>query len=133
LLHKNTKLKIYTTKNMPVIWYGCVTWSLTLREERILGVFGKRVLRRIFPPKKHEVIGEWRYLHNEELSDLYSTPNVFREIKSRRIKLMEHVARTGEKRGVYKVMVGKSEGKRLLGRPRRRCIFRTWDTRSWTR
>jgi len=100
--------------------YGCETWSLTLREERRLRVFENRVLRRVFRPKKGEVTGEWRKLHNEELTDLYCLPNIVRVVKSRRIRLDGHVARMGERRGVYRILVGKTEGKRLLGRPRRR-------------
>jgi len=83
--------------------YGCETWSLILREEHRLRVFENRVLRRIFGPKKDEVIGEWRKLHNEELNDLYSSPNFFRVIKSRRMRWAGNVARMGERRGVYRV------------------------------
>jgi hypothetical protein len=78
------------------------------------------VLRRVFGPKRDEVTGEWRKLHNEELSDLYSLPNIVRVIKSRRMRWAEHIARMGEGTGVHRVLVGKPEGKRLLGRPRRR-------------
>jgi len=77
-------------------------------------------LRRIFGPKRDEVRGEWRKLHDEELNDLYSSPNIVRVIKSRRMRWAGHVARRGEGRGVYRVLVRKSEGKRPLGRPRRR-------------
>jgi hypothetical protein len=91
-----------------------------LREERRLRVFQNMVLRTIFAPKRDEVTGEWRRLHNEELSDLYCSPNIVRVIKSRRMRWAEHVARVGEIRGVYRVLVGKPEGKRPLGRPRRR-------------
>jgi hypothetical protein len=79
-----------------------------------------RVLRRIFGPKRDEVTGEWRKLHNEELNDLYSSLNIVRVIKSIRMRWARHVARMGERRGVYRVFVGNPEGKRLLGRPRRR-------------
>jgi hypothetical protein len=85
-----------------------------------VGVFDNRVLRRIFGPKMDEGMGEWRKLHNEELNGLYSVPNIVRVIKSRRMKWAGHVARMGEGRGVYRVLVGKSEGKRPFGRPRRR-------------
>ena len=102
---------------MPVVLYGCETWSLTLREERRLTVFENRMLRRIFGPRRDEVKGEWRKLHNEELNDLYSSPNIFRVIKSRRMRWAGHVARMGERRGAYSVLVGKPEGKRPLGRP----------------
>ena len=91
-----------------------------MREERGLREFENRVLRRIFGPKRDEVTGEWRKLHNEELNDLYSSPNIVRVIKSRRMRWAGHVARMGEGRGVYRVLVGKHEGKRPLGRPRRR-------------
>ena len=80
---------------LPVVLYGCETWSLTLREERRLRVFGNRVLRRVFGPKKDEIIREWRKLHNEELSDLYSLPNIVRVVKSRRMRWAGHVARIG--------------------------------------
>jgi len=83
-------------------------------------VFEIRVLRRIFGPKRDEVTGEWRKVHHEELNDLYSSPNTFRVIKSRRKKWAGHVARKGERRGVYRVLVGKLEGKRPLGTSRRR-------------
>ena len=97
-----------------------ITWSLTLREERRLRVFENRVLRRVFGPKRAEVTGEWRKLHNEELNDLYSLPNIVRVVKSRRMRWAEHVARMGEDRGVHRILVGKPEGKRPLRRPRRR-------------
>ena len=93
---------------------------VTLREERRLRVFENRVLRRVFGPKRDEVTGEWRKLHNKELSDLYSLPNIVRLVKSRRMRWAGHVARMGEVRGVHRVLVGKPEGKRPLGRPRRR-------------
>ena len=105
---------------MPIAWYGCETWSLTVREERRPRVLGNRVLRRIFGPKKGEVTGEWRKLHKEEINDLYSSPNIVRVIKSRRIRWARHVVRMGERRGVYRNLVGKLDGRRSLGRPRRR-------------
>jgi hypothetical protein len=83
-------------------------------------VFENRVLRRMFRPKRDEVTGEWRKLHNEELHNLYSPPDIIRQVKSRRMSLAGHVARMGEEIKVYKVLVGKPEGKRPLGRPRRR-------------
>ena len=85
LLSKNLKIKIYRTIILPVVLYGCETWSLTLREERKQSVFENMVLRRIFGPRRDEVTGEWR-LHNEELNDLYSSPNIVRVIKSRRMR-----------------------------------------------
>jgi len=120
LLSKNLKIKVYRNIILPVVLYGCKTWSLTFREERRLAVFENRVLRRIFGPKRDEVTGEWRKLHNEEFNYLYSSPNIVRVRKSRRMRWAWHVARMGEARGVYRVLVGKPEGKRQLGRPRRR-------------
>ena len=100
MLSKNLKIKIYRTIILPVVLYGCEAWSLTLREERKLRVFENMVLRRIFGPRREEVTGEWRRMHNEELNDLYSSPNIVRVIKSRRMKWAGHVARMGEERGV---------------------------------
>ena len=91
-----------------------------LREERRLRVFENRVFSIIFGLKRDEVTGDWRKLHNEELNDLYSSPNIVRVIKSRRMRFAGHVARMEEGRAVYRVLVGKPEGKRPLGRPRRR-------------
>ena len=83
---------------MPVVVYGCESRSLTLREERSLRVFETRALRRIFGPKRDEVTEEWKKLHNEELNDLYFSLNIARVIKSRRMRLAGHVARTGKRR-----------------------------------
>jgi hypothetical protein len=83
-------------------------------------VFENRVLRRIFGPKRDEVTGEWRKLHNEELHNLYSSSDIIRQVKSRRIRWAGHVARMGEERKVYKILAGKPKRKRPLGRPRRR-------------
>jgi len=122
LLSKNLKIKIYRTIILLVVFYGCETWSLTLREEKKLRVFENMVLRRIFGPRRDEVTGDWRRLHKEELNDLYSSPNIVRVIKSRRMRWAGHVARMGEERGVYRLLVGKPEGKRPLGRPRHRWV-----------
>jgi len=112
---------------------------LTLREERKLRVFENRVLRRIFESRRDEVTGEWRRLHNAELNELYASPNIVRVIKSRRMRWAGHVARMGEEREVYRVLVGKPKGKIPLGRPRRRwadnirmdlqevgCVYMDW-------
>ena len=109
LLSKKLKIKIYRTIILPIVLYGCEAWSLTLREERKLRVFENMVLRRIFEPRRDEVTGEWRRLHNEELINLYSSLNIVRVIKSRRMRWAGHVARMGEKRGVYRVLMGKPE------------------------
>jgi hypothetical protein len=105
-----------------VILYGCKTCSLTLREEHRLRVFENKVLRRIFGPKRDEVTGEWRKLHNEELRDLYSSPSIIRVIKSRRMRWAGYVAQMGGKRNAYRLLMGKSEAKRPLRRPRRRWV-----------
>jgi hypothetical protein len=117
MLSKNVKVRIYKTIILPVVLYGCETWSLTVREEHKL-----RVLRRIFGSKRDGVTGGWRNLHNEELHNLYSSPSIIRIIKSRRMRWAGHVARMGEKGNVYRLLVGKPEGKRPLRRPRRRWI-----------
>jgi hypothetical protein len=109
LLSRNVRVKIYKTIILPVVLYGCETWSLTLREERRLRVFENRVLRRIFGPKRGEVTGEWRKLHNEELHNLYSSPDIIRQIKSRRMRL------AGQ--GVD----GRMGSERILGRLAGRC------------
>jgi len=100
LVSKNLKIKIYRTVILPVVLYGCETWPLTLREERKLRMFKNRVWRRIFGPRRDEVMGEWRRLHNKELNDLYSSPNIVRLIKSIKMRLAGHVARVGEKGGM---------------------------------
>ena len=89
------------------------------REECRLRVFEKGVLRRIFGSKKDEVTGEWRKLHNEELNDMYCSSNIFRVIKWRRIRWAGHIEHMGQIKGVYRILVGRSEGKSTLGRPRR--------------
>jgi hypothetical protein len=120
LLSRNVKVKIYKTIFLPVVLYGRETWTLTLREEHRLRVFENRALKRISGPKRDEVTGEWRKLRNEELHNLYSSPDIIRQVKSRRKTWAGHVARMGEERKVYKVLMGKPEGKRPLGRLRRR-------------
>jgi hypothetical protein len=97
------KVKIYKTVIMPVVLYGCETWSLMLREEHRLRVFENRVLRRIFGPKRDEVRGIWRKLYSGELHNLYSSPDIIRQIKSRRMRWAGHVACMGEGRKVYRV------------------------------
>jgi hypothetical protein len=105
VIPKNTKLKIYRIIILPVVLYGCETWLLKLQEERRLREFENRGLRRIFGPKRDEATGEWRKLHNEKLNNMYSSPNIIREIKSS-MRLVRYVARMGEWRGVYRVLVG---------------------------
>ena len=101
---------------MAVVLYGCESWSRTSREERRLRVVENR---RMFEPRR-DVTRKWRKLHNEELNDLYCSPNIVRVIKSIRMRWAGHVARMRERRGVYRVFVGKPEGKRPLARPRHR-------------
>ena len=120
LLSKTLKIEMYRTMILPVVLYGCETWSLTLREELRLRVFENRVLTIVFGPKRDEVTGEWRKSRNEELRDLYSLPNILRVVQSRGMRWAVHVARMGEGRGVHRVLVWKPEGKRPLGRPIRR-------------
>jgi len=138
LLSKNLKIKIYRTIILPVVLCGCETWSLTLREERKLRVFEKKVLRRIFGPSRDEVKREWRRLHNEELNDLYSSPNIVRVIKSRRMRWAGHVARMGEERECIGSWWGNRrkgdhlgdlgvDGWIILG-----WISRRWDVGIWT-
>jgi len=120
LLSKTLKIKIYGTIILPVALFGCENFSLTLREERRLRVFENRVLRRVFRPKRDEVTGEWRKLVKEELKDLYSLPNIMRVAKSRRMRWAGHVAHMVVGKVVHRVLVGEPEGRRHLGRPRRR-------------
>ncbi|KAJ4449247.1 hypothetical protein ANN_00644 [Periplaneta americana] len=120
LLSKNLKFRIYETVILPFVLYGFETWTLTLREKQRLRVFENKVIRKIFGTKRDEVTGEWRKLYNAELHALFSSPDIIRNIKSGRLRWAEHVARMGESRNSYRVLVGRPEGKRLLGRPRRR-------------
>jgi hypothetical protein len=116
--HIKIKIKIHKTVILPVVLYGCKTLSLSLREKHRLRVSENRVLK-IFGPKREED-GSWRKLHIDELRSLYSSPNIVRVIQSRRMRWAGHVARMGEGKGVYRVLVGRPKGKRPLGRPRRR-------------
>ncbi|KAJ4441834.1 hypothetical protein ANN_11693 [Periplaneta americana] len=121
LLSKKLKVRIYKTIILPVVLHDCETWTLTLREEQRLRMFENKVLRKIFGAKRDEVTGEWRKLHNAKLHTLYSSPDIIRNIKFRRLRWAGHVARMGESRNAYIVLVGRPEGKRPLGRPIRRC------------
>jgi len=133
LLFKNLSIKIYIIIILPVVLYGCETWSLTLRNERRLRVYKYRVLRRIFRLKRDGVTREWEKLHNKELKDLYSSSNGVRVIKSRRMRWAENVARMGERSSVFRVLVGKPEEKNNSGGPGvtvriiLKCIFWKWD------
>jgi hypothetical protein len=100
LLSRDVSVKIYKTIILPVALFGCETWSLMLREEHSLRVFENRVLRRIFGLKRDEVTGKWRKLHNEELHNLNSSPDIIRQVKSRRMGWARHVARIGEERKI---------------------------------
>jgi len=123
LLSKNVKIKVYRPIILHVVLYGVKLGHSHLGEERGLRLFENRVSRRIFGPKRAEVTGEWRQLHNEQLNDLYSSPIILRVIKSRRMRWAGHVVHMGERRGIYRVLVGKPEGKRPLGRPSHRHIY----------
>ena len=120
---KNVKVKTFSNVILSFVLCGYETWSVTLREERRLRVLENRVLRRIFELKRDEVTGEWRGLHNEELNDLYCSANIIRVIKSRIMRWVEHVACMGERRCVCRILMGKPEGNRPLGRLRRRLEY----------
>jgi hypothetical protein len=107
LLSRNVKVKTYKTTILPFVLYGCETWSFTLREEHRLSVFENRVMRGIFGPKRNEITAEWRTLHNGELHNLYSSPEIIRQIKSRKMRWAGHVACMGKGRKVCRVLVGK--------------------------
>ena len=111
------KNKIYKTIILPVVLYGCETWSLTLREECWQRVIENRILRRIFGSKRHEN-GEWRRLHNKGIHSLYCSPNIVRVIKSRRLRWAGHVARMEEGRSAFKISTVTPTGKRHFWRPR---------------
>jgi hypothetical protein len=117
LLSRSVKVKIYKTVILPVVLYGCENWCLTLTEHS-LRILENKVLREIFGPNRDEVRGERRKLHSGELHNLYSSPDIIRQIKSRRMMWAGHVACMGERRNVFRVLVGKPEGKRPLERPR---------------
>jgi hypothetical protein len=119
-MYRNLRVKIHKTVILPVVLYGCETWSLTLSEEHGLRLFEDRLLGGIFGPKRDEVTGEWIKLHNEELHNLYSPPDIIRQIKSSRMRCAGYVARIGGGRNLYRALMGKPEGKSPLERPRRR-------------
>jgi hypothetical protein len=122
---------------LPVVLYGCEAWSLALREEHRLRVFENRVLRKIFGPKRDEVTGEWRRRHNEELYDLYSSPNIIRVNKSRRMRWAGHVPRMGDRRGAFWVWWGDLmerdhlEDLGIDGRIILKFMFKKWDREVW--
>jgi hypothetical protein len=120
LLSKKLKIKTYRNIILPVVLYGCETWSHTLKEKLRLSGLEKNVLKKIFGPKKDKLTGEWGTLQYEEPNGLYSSPNTIQMIKLRRMRWEGHVACMGESRGAQRVLVGKQEGKRQLGRPRYR-------------
>jgi hypothetical protein len=138
LLSKNIETRMYKTVVLPLVLYGCETWSLTSREEHRLGMFENRVLKRIFGQRMNEGIGGRRRLHEEEPHYLYSSSSIVRIIKLRRMRWAELVARMVEKRNTYRLLVGKPEGRRHLRRPRHRwvdnvrMIFEMWDGVMWT-
>jgi hypothetical protein len=119
-LSRNVNVKIYKTIILPFVLYACKTWSVTLREQHRLRVFENRVLSGIFGPKRDQVTGECRTFHNGELHNMYASPNNIRHMKSRRMRWAGHVARVGEGIKMYKVLVGKPEGKRPLGSSKHR-------------
>jgi hypothetical protein len=114
-LSKKIKINIWKNVTLLVVVYGCETSSLTLRKEKRLRVFGNRGLR-IFRPKRDEVKGEWRRLHNEELCDLCYSPYIICVIKPRSLRWAGHVAHMGDRRGTYRVLLGRPEGRKPLGR-----------------
>jgi hypothetical protein len=134
---QNYEIKIHRTVIFPFVVYGCETWSLTLKEQHRLSVFENRVLREIFGADRDEVTVEWRRLHNEELYDLYCSPNIIHVIKLWRMRWAGHVAYMVERRSVYRVLTGRPEGKRPIGNPGYKwndikSIFKKRDVGVWT-
>ena len=119
LLSKISKVNTYKTIILPVVLYGCETCSLTLREEHRLRVFENKVLRKIFGAKR-DITGEWRKLHNAGLHAWYSSPNIIKKLKYRRLRWAGHVASMEQFRNAYRVLVGKPRSKRPFGKPGRR-------------
>ena len=119
-ISEDLTIEIYRTIILRVVLYGCDTWLLTLRKEYRLRMSENRVLRKRIGSKRDQVTGKWRKVRNEELNSPYSSPNIIRVIKSRRTKLAGHVARVGERRGTYRILLGKPERKSPLERPRLR-------------
>jgi len=119
-LHLYIIIKIYRTITVSVVLYGYATWSLTMREKRRLMVLKIGVLKRVFGPKRDKVKKERRRLHNEELNDLYSSPNIILVIKSGWMRWAGHVANMRKTNGAFRILMGTPEGRRTLGRPRRR-------------
>ena len=118
LLSKNLKIKIYKTIILLVVLYDCEAWSFTLRKERRLKSLERRILRRLYGPKR-DASGEWRRLYNEELHSLYLSRNIVRVIKSRRLRWAGHVTRMDESRCAFKILIRIPAGKKPLGKPRR--------------
>jgi len=114
------KIKIHSSTVLPIVLYGCASWSVTLRDEHRLRAFRNRVLRKRFVRKRDEETEEWRRLYNEELFDLYSSTNIVQVMKSKRMRWVGCVVLRGARRGTYRVLVGKPKGKRPIGRPRHR-------------
>ena len=108
LLSKKLKVNTYKTIILPIVLYGCETWSLTLREGHRLRVFENKVLRKIFRANRDEITGEWKKLHNVELHALYSSPNIIRILKSRQLRWAGHVSRMEQFRNAYRVLVGET-------------------------